>query len=46
VEDRELAAVVLEKPQLGVDLQLKTVRGRGGVAPRVIALHDSVPHDE
>jgi len=33
VEDRELVAIVLEEPQLGVDVELEAVRRRGGVPP-------------
>src|SRR5512142_3200495 len=46
MDDRELVALVLEEPEIGVDLQLEAVRRTGGVAAGLVALGDSVAHHE
>src|SRR5262249_25489603 len=47
VEDGELVAVVLEKPALGLDLELEAVRARGRVAGREGALgHAAAERDQ
>src|SRR5207253_3821178 len=42
VEDRELVALVLEEPVLGLGLELEAVRARRGVVARDVALCDTV----
>ena len=42
VEDRELVAVVLEEPRLGIGVELEAVRARGGVPRGDVALRDAV----
>ena len=46
MDDRELVAVVLEEPELGLDLELEAVGGRGGVVARLVSLGDAVADDE
>src|SRR5438445_6417917 len=46
VDDGERVALVLDEPQLGVDLHLEAVRRREGVAPRLEALGDAVAQEE
>src|SRR3954447_16746317 len=46
VDDRELVALVLEEPEVGIDLQLEAVRRLGCVAARLVAVGDAVAQDE
>src|SRR5439155_22158128 len=46
VEDRELEAVVLEEPELGIDLELVAVRRLEPVAAADVALGDAVAEDD
>src|SRR5439155_15583801 len=46
VEDSQLVAVVLEEPDLGVDLELVAVRRLEAVAPADVALGDPVAEDD
>ena len=46
MDDRELVALVLEEPEIGIDLELEPVRGLGGVAARLVAVGDAVAQDE
>src|SRR5262245_2379516 len=46
VEDGELVAVVLEEPDLGIDLELVAVRRREPVAATDVALGDAVAEDD
>jgi hypothetical protein len=46
VEDRELVAVVLEEPDLRIDLELEAV-GRGcGITAAYVSVRDSVAHHQ
>src|SRR5262249_28186681 len=44
--DRELVALVLEEPELRVDLELEAVRRVCGVAARLVAVGNAVAEDE
>src|SRR5215470_5374334 len=46
VDDRKLVALVLEEPQVRIDLQLEAVRRLGGVAAGLVAIGDSVAQHE
>jgi hypothetical protein len=46
VDDRELVAVVLEEPELRIDLELEPIRRRSGVAARFVPLGDPVAENE
>ena len=46
VEDGELVALVLEEPELGVDLELEAVRRCGRVVAALVALRDAVAEDD
>src|SRR5690348_8277122 len=46
VDDRELVPLVLEKPELGIDLELEAIRRVGAVAARLVAVGDAVAQDE
>src|SRR5579884_578137 len=46
VDDRELPAVVLEEPELRLDLQLEAVRRRRCVPARLVAGGDALAEDE
>src|SRR5579871_2388976 len=46
VDDRERVALVLDEPQLGVDLHLEAVRRGERVAPRLEPLRDAVAQEE
>src|SRR5262245_52272483 len=46
VDDRELPALVLEEPEVGIDLQLEAVRRLGGVASGLVPVGDSVAQHE
>src|SRR5919106_6726714 len=46
VEDGELVALVLEEPDLGVDLELEPVRGLRSIAAPHVLVRDSVAHQQ
>ena len=46
MDDGELVALVLEEPELGIDLELEAVRRLGGVAAPLVAVGDAVAQDE
>src|SRR5262249_10178316 len=46
VEDGELVAVVLEEPELRIDVELEAVRRRGAVAPALVPFGDAAAQDD